>query len=100
MKVWTKVSIKDKVPEAERFAKSFTNYLYSNGPIVDICRKYHISPNDKRVLDQYTANRIAGILLLYLSRDFNRINDIANKYNIDTCIVNDILPEIEGYINR
>ena len=49
-----------------------------------ISRKYNISSNDRKELEQYTANRIAGLLLLYLSKDYKRINDIANKYNIDS----------------
>lgn len=100
MKVWTKVRIKDKNKQVELLAKSLTNYLYGYGPILDITRKYRISPGDRKVLDQYTANRIAGILMLYLSKDYVRINDIANKYNIEASLVDDIFPEIEGYIDK
>ena len=100
MKIWTKVHIKDKNKDVEVVAKALTNYLYGYGPILDITRKYGISSEDRRILDQYTANRIAGLLMLYFSRDFKRINDIANKYNIDASSVNSILPEIEGYIEK
>jgi len=100
MKIWTKVHIKDKNRQVELISKSFTNYLYGYGPILDITRKYHISPEDRKILDQYTANRIAGILMLYLSKDYTRINDIANKYNIEASPIKDILPEIEGYIEK
>lgn len=100
MKYWAKVQIKDKNREVELLSKSFTNYLYGYGPIQDICRKYEISHEDRKILDQYTANRIAGLLMLYLVRDTTRINDIANKYNIDASLVSDILPEIEGYIQK
>ncbi len=100
MKVWTKVRIKDKNRQVELLSKSLTNYLYGYGPILDITRKYHISPGDRKILDQYTANRIAGILMLYLSKDYVRINDIANKYNIEASLVDDIFPEIEGYIDK
>lgn len=100
MKIWSKVQIKDKNREVEILAKAFTNYLYVYGPILDICRKYNVSDADRNILDQYTANRIAGILLLYLSKDIERINDIANKYNIDASRIKNIYPEIEGYIER
>ena len=100
MKIWSKVHIKDKDKNIELIAKSFMNYLYGYGPILDICRKYHISSEDRSILDQYTANRIAGLLMLYFSKDFPRLNDIVNKYNINASIVNDILPEIEGYVER
>ena len=63
MKVWTKVKLTDKNKDVELIAKSLTNYLYGYGPILNITRKYHIKPEDRKVLDQYTANRIAGILL-------------------------------------
>lgn len=100
MKIWAKVHIRDKNKEVEAISKSFTNYLYGYGPILDLCRKYNISMEDRNIIDQYTANRIAGLLLLYLSKDFTRINDIANKYNIDASTVQDVLPEIEGYIEK
>lgn len=100
MKIWTKVHIKDKNKQVELISKSLTNYLYGYGPILDITRKYHVSPEDRKILDQYTANRIAGLLMLYLSKDYTRINDIANKYNIEASPIKDILPEIEGYIEK
>ena len=100
MKIWTKVHIKKYEIGVFKLAKALTNYLYVNGPINEICNKYNISLEDKKILDQYTANRVAGLLMLYLSNDTNRINDIANKYNIDNPNILDLLPEIEGYINR
>lgn len=100
MKIWTKVRLKDKNKEVELIAKSLTNYLYGYGPIQDITRKYSIEKEDRKILDQYTANRIAGILMLYLAKDINRINDIVNKYNIPEGIIKDIAPELEGYIEK
>lgn len=100
MKIWTKVHIKDKNRDVELTAKSLTNYLYGYGPILDITRKYQISQEDRALLDGYTANRIAGILMLYLSKDYNRINNIVNKYNIDASKLDNIIPEIEGYIEK
>ena len=100
MKIWTKVHLKDQNKDVELISKSLTNYLYGYGPIMDIVRKYKISQQDRQILDQYTANRIAGILMLYLANDITRINDIVNKYNISQGIVENIIPEIEGYINK
>ena len=100
MKVWRKVRLKDRNREVELISKSLTNYLYGYGPIRDLSRKYKISNEDRKLVDQYTANRIAGILLLYMSNDIRRINDIVNKYNIPDGIVKEIIPELEGYIDR
>ena len=100
MKVWSKVHIKDKNEQVEVVSKSFTNYLYGYGPINDLCRKYDISDKDRKILDQYTANRIAGLLMLYLSKNVSRINDIANKYNFAVSTLDIISPEIEGYIDK
>ena len=100
MKIWTKVHIKKFDKDVFNLAKSITNYLYSYGPINDISKKYNISLEDRKTLDQHTANRIAGILMLYLSKDTKRINDIANKYNVDNNNIIDLLPEIEGYIDK
>ena len=99
MKIWSKVKIKDNSKDVLILSKSLTNYLYGYGPVLDICRKYNISKEDRAILDKYTADRIAGLLLLYLSRNFDRINDIANKYNLDDNI-NSITPEIEAYIDK
>lgn len=100
MKVWTKVHLKDKDREVEVISKALTNYLYALGPMDDITRKYNISEEDRRRHDQYTANRIAGLLMLYMAKDTSRIDDIANKYNFNYTMVKDITPEIEGYINK
>lgn len=99
MKVWSNIKIKDEHKDVLLLSKSFTNYLYGYGPILDICRKYNISKEDRTILDKYTANRIAGLLMLYISRNFDRINDIANKYNLDDSI-KEIVPEIEAYIDK
>ena len=99
MKVWKNIKIKDTNKDVLLLSKSFTNYLYGYGPILDICRKYNIDKKDRAILDKYTANRIAGLLMLYISKNYNRINDIANKYNLDDNISN-IIPEIEAYIDK
>lgn len=100
MKVWSKVHIKDKNKEVELISKALTNYLYLYGPMAELTNKYNIDKVDRVKMNQYTANRIAGLLLLYLSKDTDRINDIANKYNIDNHQFIDIIPEIEGYIEK
>ena len=100
MKIWSKVFIKDKNNDVEKISKSLTNYLYGYGPILNITRKYNISAEDRQILDQYTANRISGLLMLYLVKDTKRINDIVNKYNIDATNLKGIIPEIEGYIEK
>lgn len=100
MKIWTKVKLIDKNKDVELIAKSLTNYVYGHGPIIDITKKYQIKPEDRKIIDQYTANRIAGILMLYLAKDTKRINDIVNKYNSPEGIIQEITPELEGYIER
>lgn len=100
MKVWTKVKIKDKNPQVDLISKAFINYLFLYGPLQQLCLKYHINSQDKLLLQEYTANRISGLLLLYLSKDIDRINDIANKYNVNTTLGMEITPEVEGYIEQ
>ncbi len=99
MKVWKNIKIKDTNKDVLLLSKSFTNYLYGYGPILDICRKYNIDKKDRAILDKYMENRIAGLLMLYISKNFDRINDIANKYNLDDNVSN-IIPEIEAYIKK
>ena len=100
MKLWSKIRIKDKNKDVELVAKALTNYLYGYGPILDICRKYNIAPEDRYMLEQYSANRISGLLLLFLSKDYHRINDIANKYDLNAASMVEIIPEIEGYVEK
>ena len=100
MKIWTKVTIKDRNKEVDIIAKALTNYLYYYGPMNTIAQKYNITEKDIQEINQYTANRIAGLLLLYLSNDYQRINDIANKYNINNEHIQEAIPEIEGYIQK
>lgn len=100
MKVWRKVRIKDQNKEVNILARAITNYLYGYGPIRDITRKYQITSSDRVELDKYMMNRVAGLLMLYLTKDKTRINDIANKYNYENYDIQDITPEIEGYIDK
>ena len=110
MKIWTKVKLTDKNKDVEEIAKSLTNYFYGYGPIIDITRKYHIKPEDRKILDQYTANRIAGILMLYLAKDTKRINDIKpvfeEEYYVlgNGIVIRDRIPALnnnteKGYIS-
>lgn len=100
MKAWSKVHIKDKNKDVELISKALMNYLFQYGPIHSVYHKYNISSKEKMAINQYTANRIAGLLLLYLSKDYQRINDILNKYNLQNNNLSEIIPEIEGYIER
>lgn len=100
MKVWTKIKIKDRDPKIDLISKALTNYIYTYGPINSIIDKYNISKEEYMKLNQYTADRICGILMLYLANDIDRINDIANKYNLNNGLIKNITPEIEGYINK
>ena len=100
MQVWTKVRLKEFNKDVDKVSNSFTNYLYGYGPISNLQAKYDISDEDRHILDQYLSNRIAGLLMLYIARDTNRINDIVNKYYVPDSGVEKIVPEIEGYINK
>ena len=99
MKVWTNIKIKDQNKDVLILSKSLTNYLYKYGPVQDIYRKYNINSKDRAILDKYTSDRIAGLVMLYISKNFDRIDDIVNKYNLDDNI-NYINPEIEAYIDK
>lgn len=100
MKVWTKVHIKEHSKQIDLVSDALTNYIYRYGPIGSICQKYHVSEEDRMMLEEYTLNRIGGLLMLYLAKDTKRINDILNKYNVTDKIRSNILPEIEGYIEK
>ena len=100
MKIWSKVHIKDKNRDVDTLSRALTNYLYTYGPIIDISKKYNISSSEKNMIDNYTLDRIAGLLMLFLSKDYKRINDIANKYNLDNNLNMIVNPEIEAYIEK
>lgn len=98
MKIWTKINLKDQDKIINITSNSLTNYIYKESPINEMIKKYNIDPNDIKKLDQYTINRISGLLLLYASNDIPRINDIVNKYNLSE--INKVEPVIEGYIEK
>lgn len=98
MKVWTKMRIKDQNKDINIIAKSLANYLYKEGPIVNIYNKYNVKELERLQIEKYTTDRIAGLLLLYFSRNTKRINDIVNKYNKNNNL--EVFPELEGYIER
>lgn len=99
MKIWRKAIIADNYDKKiNLIATSLTNYIYKYGPISDITLKYKIKEEDIKELNQYTTNRIAGLLLLYLAKDVDRINDIVNKYN--NYELQNVMAEIEGYVEK
>ena len=100
MKVWKKARFTKKDKEIDMISRAYLNYVYRDGPINDIIRKYHIQPNDILKLNQYTADRIAGLVLLYLAQDKKRLSDIVLKYKSDQLFVLDIISEIEGYVEK
>ncbi len=100
MKVWKCAKIFNKDKNVDLVSRAYINYIYKYGPINDIIRKYNIKPDDVYKLNQYTANRIAGLLLLYMAKDVKRLNDIVLKYDTSDLLVSDVTPEIEGYIER
>ena len=81
MKVWSKVHITDKNSDIETISKSFTNYLYGFGPVNDLCRKYSVSDADRKMLDQFTANRIAGLFMgeLKTALALMKVNEMKNR---------------------
>ena len=100
MQIWKKVRLSNIDKQTALLSNALTNYIYKEGPIVEIFNKYGVTREDRDKLDYYTSSRIAGLLLLYYGRDVKRINDIANKYNylVDLKDPMDIKPEIEGYV--
>ena len=98
MKVWTKIEVKEKNKDINTIANSLVNYIEKDSPFNDIYYKYNVELNEKNKLEQHMANKIAGLLLLYFSKDKKRINDIVNKYNSNT--KKEVYPELEGYIEK
>ena len=99
MKVWKRVRFLKKDKKIDIIVKSYVNYIYQNSPVNELVNKYHIEPSDMVRLNQYLADRIAGLALLTLTDDKERLNDIIIKYSNNQLLVGDIVPEIEGYVD-
>lgn len=99
MKVWKRVRFLKKDKKIDMIVKSYVNYIYQNSPVNELVNKYHIEPSDMVRLNQYLADRIAGLALLNLADDKERLNDIIIKYSNNQLLVGDIVPEIEGYVD-
>lgn len=99
MKVWKRVRFLKKDKKIDMIVKSYVNYIYQNSPVNELVNKYHIEPSDMVRLNQYLADRIAGLTLLTLADDKERLNDIIIKYSNNQLLVGDIVPEIEGYVD-
>lgn len=98
MKIWKKIKIKNKDKSINQISHSLTNYLFKYGPINEIYTKYNITEEERKILNQYTTNRVAGLFLLYITKDKKKINDIINKYNQHK--TEEVIPEVEGYIEK
>lgn len=98
MKIWTKVKLQEKNIDINIISNSLFKYIKKDSLLDDFFIKYKISPDDKKSIENNMANRIAGLLVLYFSKDTKRINDIINKYNSSSKY--DIIPELEGYVEK
>lgn len=98
MQVWTKINLKENNKDVSKISNSLVNYILKDNPITNIFYKYNITLKDKQEIEKNMANRIAGLLLLYFSKDTERINDIVNKYNDKS--TREIMPELEGYVEK
>lgn len=98
MKVWSKIKFKKTNKDITEISNSLVNYIYKDNPMISIFHKYNVSLQEKREIEDYIANRLAGLLLLYFSKDTKRINDIVNKYNFNSN--REVVPELEGYIEK
>ena len=63
MKVWKRVRFLKKDKKIDMIVKSYVNYIYQNSPVNELVNKYHIEPSDMVRLNQYLADRIAGLAL-------------------------------------
>lgn len=101
VKIWKKVSLSAR-KDINLISNALTNYIYKEGPITDIYNKYNVDMKDRELLDLNTSRRIAGLIVLYTIKDTKRINDILNKYNylLNINTVDDIYPEVEGYVEK
>lgn len=97
MKVWKKVHLKEQDKNINILSNTITNYLYTNGPLEQLCMKYHVNHQE---IKKYIANRIAGILVIYIANDQRRIHDIVNRYYTKETFLSHIVPELEGYIDQ
>ena len=98
MKIWKKISLENSIKEVDIVSKSLTNYIYSSYQLSNIISKYNISNKDIENLNKYTTDRVAGLLLLYISKNNKRINDIVNKYNTNNKLK--VEPVVEGYVEK
>lgn len=97
MKVWKKVKLKEQDKNVNILSNTITNYLYTNSPIEELCNRYNV---DYQKIKIYIANRIAGILMIYIANDQIRMHDIVNRYYTKELALENIIPELEGYIEQ
>ena len=98
MKVWKKVKINNQDRRIDAIASSLANYIFKDSSLEQLFFKYRITEEEMKQFKTYTTSRIAGLLLLYLSKDTNRINDIVNKYQLYE--IDKTMPEVEGYVSK
>ena len=100
MKIWRKIHFLKKDKKLERIIHSYVNYVLEGSNFNDLIVKYKISAADIIHLRQQLANRMAGIYLLTIAKDEKRLHDIILKYQQDHLLLEKIIPEIEGYIEK
>lgn len=77
--------------------KAITQYAFRSGPIEEMHSNNQLSQKDMKKLNEYMANRIAGLLTIISNGDFDNVINVLSFYTTLSSDWNKVKPDIKEF---
>ena len=81
----------------DSISKSITQYAFRSGPIEEMHSNNQLSQKDMKKLNEYMANRIAGLLTVISNGDFDNVINVLSFYASLSSGWDKVEPDIEEF---
>ena len=84
----------------DMISKAITQFAFRSGPVEDMHAKNKLTQKDMRALNEYMANRIAGLLTAISNGDFDNVVKVLSFYGTLSSDWDKVKPDIEEFYNN
>ena len=78
-------------------SKAITQYAFRNGPIEEMHANNKLSQKDMKKLNEYMANRIAGLSTVLSKGDYDNVIEVLSFYASLSSDWNKVKPDVEEF---
>lgn len=82
----------------DSISKAITQYAFRSGPIEEMHANNQLSQKDMKKLNEYMANRIAGLLTAISNGDFDNVVKVLSFYATLSSGWDKVKPDVQEFI--